>query len=634
MTSFFIRKYTIQSLFIFIFFILVCNLFYIQVISEKYYLSANNNALRKNYIFPARGEIVDRNHKTLVKNQPIYDLLVIPNQVKNIDTLLLCSIVDIDLKGFKTRLHRARAQSNYQMTIFERQVPIENYAALQEKLFLFPGFFVQPRTVRFYPDSVASQFLGYSKEVKQSDIDKSEGYYKLGDYIGKSGVERSYEKELRGRRGITYMLYDAKNNPKGAYQDGRFDEAAISGKKLISSLDLELQKLGEEIMKNKVGSIVAIEPSSGEVLAFVSSPGYNPNLMVGKKVGNEYMALNNNPYRPLNIRPIQGMYSPGSAFKPLDALIALQEGVIFPNSTFNCPGGYKAGNHYVRCEHVDGKIDLRRGLARSCNTYFCQIFAKLILKNGYKNQKATYDLWQKKVRKFGIGDTLGIDLPFEKSARLFTSENYSKRYGKYWGYTNLISLSIGQGEINTTPLQMANIMSIIANKGYYIKPHVIKAIGEKKLISRKYTEKHYVDIDTTHFNSVIDGMQDAVNMGWGTATESRIPNIIMCGKTGTVQNSHGKNHSVFIGFAPRNNPKIALAVIVENGGYGGSYAAPIASFMTEKYINRKVSNRSINGSTLQMYKDANLLPKIKTKKPSVTTPQSNTTKITTAKNVK
>lgn len=638
MTGFFIRKYIVLGVFISMFIIMLGKLFYIQVISDKYYLSANNNALRKSYIFPARGEILDRNNRVLVKNQPIYDLLVIPNQIKNIDTAELCKILELDIEDLKNKLRRAKAQSSYQLTIFDKQVSLRNYAALQEKLFLFPGFFLQPRTVRLYPDSVASQFLGYSKEVKQSEIDKSDGEYKSGDYIGKSGIEKSYEKELRGKRGVSYMIYDAKNNPKGAYQNGKFDEAAISGNRLISTLDLPLQKLGEALMNHKVGSIVAIEPETGEVLAFVSSPSYDPNLMIGKQVGNEYMNLNNNPYRPLTIRPIQGLYSPGSAFKPLNALIALQDSVITPTTTFYCPGGYWAGNHYVRCEHVDGTIDLKRGIARSCNTYFCNIFEKLITKNGRKQQQATYDAWQKKVRKFGIGNVLGIDLPFEKSAKLYSTADYAKRYGKYWGYTNLISLSIGQGEMSTTPLQMANIMSIIANRGYYITPHVIKAIGSKKLILTKYIQKHYVDIDTAHFRPVIDGMQDAVNKGWGTATESRIPNIIMCGKTGTVQNSHGKNHSVFIGFAPRDKPKIAIAVIVENGGYGGSYAAPIASFMTELYLKRKTSARSINGSTLQMYKDANLLPAIKEKKTTETpkkTPDTSTVeKETSTPNVK
>ncbi|RYZ94327.1 MAG: penicillin-binding protein 2, partial [Sphingobacteriaceae bacterium] len=310
-----------------------------------------------------------------------------------------------------------------------------------------------------------------------------------------------------------------------------------------------------------------------------------------------------------NNRPIQGRYSPGSAFKPLDALIALQNGVVDPTTTFYCPGFYMAGRHRVKCEHIDKNVALSYGIARSCNTYFCHIFSKLITKNGYGQQRQTYDKWQEQVRKFGIGDTLGIDLPFEKSSKLFTSVDYDKMHGKRWGNTTIISLAIGQGELLTTPLQMANIMAVIANRGYYIKPHLVKGIGNKKLIRKKYTEKHYAGIEQRHFGPVIDGMQDAVNASWGTAIESRIPGIVMCGKTGTVQNNKGKNHSVFIGFAPRDNPKIAIAVIVENGGYGGAYAAPIASYITEKYLRDTISP-SRKGS-MEWIRSKNLLPELK-----------------------
>jgi penicillin-binding protein 2 len=362
-------------------------------------------------------------------------------------------------------------------------------------------------------------------------------------------------------------------------------------------------------------------------LAFVSSPGYDPNKMVGRETGHNWGIISSNPYRPFNVRPISGKYSPGSAFKPLDALIALSEGVIDPNTTFNCPGYYWAGNRKFKCEHVDGNIALRRGIARSCNTYFYNIFAKLMTKNGGSNfkQQATYEAWQNKVRKFGIGDTLGIDFPGEKAFKLYRAADYTKMYKKYWGYTTVLSVAIGQGEITTTPLQMANIMAIIANRGYYIKPHVIKGIGSDKKIDKKYTEKHSVDIDAKYFDPVIDGMQDAVNTSDGTARESRLQNIIMCGKTGTVQNGPDrKSHSVFIGFAPRDNPKIAIAVIVENGGYGGTYAAPIASYITEKYLTDSLSGRRINGSTMQMYMDDNLLPDLLAPKNKLVTSLSKT----------
>jgi penicillin-binding protein 2 len=622
MDSLFDRKYTIQGLFLVVCLILLAKLFYIQVVDDKYFLSAETNVLRKIYTFPARGVIFDRKGKVLVQNEPVYDLLVIPNQVKPFDTLDLCQTIGIDMVGFNKRFHKANTQSRYQPSIFEKQLSVQIYAALQEKLSRFPGFLVQNRTIRHYPDSVAGQFFGYVKEVTQKDIDENHGYYRPGDYIGKAGIERKYNDVLRGERGIINMLYDAKNVPQGSYAEGKFDTLARSGEKVISSLDIDVQKLGEQLMKNKVGSIVAIEPSTGEVLAFVSSPGYDPNLMVGRNQGNNYMDIFGQPNRPFLVRPTSGYYSPGSAFKPLDVLIGLQEGVIDPETTFNCPGGYWAGNHFVKCEHVDGNISLRRGLARSCNTYACNVFARIMTQKKFKSKKEAYDNWEQRVRKFGLGAPLDIDMPFERKGTLFTSDEYTKRFGKYWGYTTIISLAIGQGEMNTTPLQMANLMAIIANRGYYIKPHLIQAIGEKKIIKKEYVQKNYVGIDAQHFDPVIDGMEEAVNSPWGTAVLSRLPNIIMCGKTGTVQNPHGKNHSVFIGFAPRDNPKIAIAVIVENAGYGSTYAAPIASYIAEKYLTDSISDPR-KGQVEWMKKQAVLpeepKPKVKVESKSLDT---------------
>ncbi|MFA4866717.1 MAG: penicillin-binding protein 2 [Pedobacter sp.] len=594
MDNLFNRKYVLQGLFIVVALILLGTLFYIQVASDKYFISAESNVLRKIYTFPARGVIFDRNEKALAQNEAVYDLMVIPNQVKPFDTMALCNLIDIDLKRFKRNFNKALGQSRYQPSIFEKQLSVQVYAKLSEQLSRFPGFFVQSRTIRHYPDSVAAHFLGYIKEVSPKDIKISEGYYRSGDYIGKSGVEKSYETLLRGERGVVNMMYDARNVPKGSYAEGRFDTAAVSGERLISSLDIKLQKLGEDLMRNKIGSIVAIEPASGEILAFVSSPSYDPNLMVGRNQGNNYMDLLGNPNRVFNIRPIQGYYSPGSSFKPLDALIGLQEGVIDPNTTFNCPGYFKVGGHTVKCEHVDGNIALRKGLARSCNTYACYVFQKLLTQRKYVNQRVAYDEWQKKVRKFGLGEKLGIDLPSEKDGRLYDAAYYSKKYSKYWNHGTVISLAIGQGEMDATPLQMANIMAIIANRGYYIKPHLVKAIGKNKVIKKEYVKKNYVDVEARHFEPVIDGMQDAVNAPWGTAIRSRIDGILMCGKTGTVQNPRGKNHSVFIGFAPRDNPKIAIAVIVENAGYGSTYAAPMASYIAEQYLKGSIAKNKLD----------------------------------------
>jgi len=618
MEQLFNRKYIVQGLFIVVAIILLAKLFYIQIVSDKAFVAAESNVLKKKFKYPARGAILDRKMRVIVQNEPVYDLMVIPNEVKSFDTVALANALEISVEDVRKNMRKAKLKSNYQATPFSKQISVQSYARLQEIMYRFPGFSTQDRTIRHYPDSVGGQLFGYVKEVDSADIARSEGFYRPGDYIGKSGLERSYEEILRGEKGVVNTVYDAKNTPQGSYADGKYDVNAVSGERLISGIDIQVQKLGEELMKNKVGAIVAIEPSSGEILAMVSSPGYDPNLLVGKSQGNNYMSLIGNPYRPSMVRPIQGYYPPGSSFKPIDALIGLQEGVIDPNTTFNCPGYYMAGNHKVKCEHVDGNISMRRGIARSCNTYFCHVFQRLITKNGMKNQRATYQDWRDKVAKFGFGSKLDIDLPFEKKGYFYNADHYDKVYGKRWGYTTVISQAIGQGEITATPLQIANAMAIIANRGYYIRPHLIKAMGDKLLVKKEYVTKNYVGVDAQYFEPVIDGMQDAVNSAWGTATLSRIPNIIMCGKTGTVQNSRGKNHSVFIGFAPRDNPKIAIAVIVENAGYGSTYAAPIASYMVEKYIVGSITGARAN--QVEWMKNQNLLPTLtdKTKKLKLT----------------
>lgn len=604
MEQLFNRKYIIQGLFIIIAIILLAKLFYIQIISDKAFVAAESNVLKKKFKYPARGAILDRKMRVIVQNEPVYDLMVIPNEVKSFDTLALANALEISIEEVRKNLRKARLKSNYQATPFSKQISVQSYARLQEIMYRFPGFSTQDRTIRHYPDSVGGQLFGYVKEVDSADIARSEGFYKPGDYKGKSGLEFSYEETLRGEKGVINTVYDAKNIPQGSYADGKYDVNAISGERLISGIDIQVQKLGEELMKNKVGAIVAIEPSSGEILAFVSSPGYDPNLLVGKRQGNNYMDLIGNPYKPSLVRPIQGKYPPGSSFKPIDALLALQEGVVDINTTFNCPGYYMAGNHKVKCEHIDGNISMRRGIARSCNTYFCHVFQKLITKNGMKNQRQTYQQWRDKIAKFGFGQKLHVDLPFEKQGYFYNADHYDKIYGKRWGYTTVISQAIGQGEITATPLQIANAMAIIANRGYYIRPHLIRAMGDK--IKKEYVEKNYVGVDAKYFDPVIDGMQDCVNTAWGTAVLSRIPDILMCGKTGTVQNPHGKNHSVFIGFAPRDNPQIAIAVIVENAGFGSTYAAPIASYMVEKYIKGSVTGARAN--QVEWMKNQNLLP--------------------------
>ncbi|MDA9555670.1 penicillin-binding transpeptidase domain-containing protein, partial [Pelobium sp.] len=494
----------------------------------------------------------------------------------------------------------------YRASLFEKQLSAKTYAAFQEKLFEYPGFYVQNRSVRYYPDSTAAQFLGYIGEVNDREIEKSGGFYNKGDYIGKTGIEKSYEDLLRGQRGVRNIMVDVHNREQGSFFDGIYDTTAVSGDRLISSLDKELQLYGEKLMTNKIGSVVAIEPSTGEILASISSPGYDPNMMVGRQRGNNYMKLLEDPYKPMFIRPIQAEYPPGSIFKVINALVAQQMGLIDPNTYFNCPGGYHYGRRgFMGCTHVHGTINLEQSIEESCNTYYGYTYNRMIDHSGLRPVNA-YKRWREAVAKFGIGTALGIDLPAERNGLLPSADYYTKIFrSDKWTSSFNISLSIGQGELGITPLQMANVMAIVANKGFYYKPHLIKAIGEKKIIKKEFTEKNYAGIDTKYFEPVIEGMSRVVNAPNGTAYFSKINDIEICGKTGTVQNPHGENHSVFVAFAPRQNPKIAIAVVVENAGYGATWSAPIASLMIEKYLRDSISRPKYYVDRLL---NANLLP--------------------------
>ncbi|SEM55043.1 penicillin-binding protein 2 [bacterium A37T11] len=590
MNSYFARKYVVQGIFISVAFLIALRLFYLQVIDDSSFLAANNNVLRKIDIYPARGVILDRKGKILVQNEPVYDVLVTPRDVKEPDTALFCQLVNIDTADFRQRLEKARKYSPYKASIFIKQLSSKTYARLQEHLYEFSGFYVQNRTVRSYPDSIAAQFLGYIGEVSDKDIERSGGFYKQGDYIGISGVERAYEDLLRGQRGVENVMVDAFNRPKGHFMDGKYDTIAVAGEGLVSSLDKDLQVLGEKLMKNKVGTIVAIEPSTGEILAFVSSPTYDPNSLVGRERGNNLMNLFKDPYNPMFIRPIQAQYPPGSVFKVVSALTAQQAGIARPETTYFCAGGYHyGGGKIMRCTHSHGSTDLYNSIAWSCNTYYGYTYAHMIDSRGMRGSKA-YTLWRDAVTKFGIGHKLGIDLPHENNGLLPTSNFYTKGYGNdKWGSSYNISLSIGQGEMGITPLQMANIMAIVANNGFYYRPHLIKAIGEKKITKPEFTEKIYAGVDEKYYPPVIEGLSRAVNRPGGTAYAVRIADIEMCGKTGTAQNPHGENHSVFFAYAPRVNPKIAIAVFVENGGYGATWAGPIASMLVEKYLKDSIT---------------------------------------------
>ncbi len=610
MNKFFERRYVIGGVFITIILILLARLFYIQIVDDKYLLYANSNVNRKIIQFPDRGPILDRNGKILVQNSLVYDISVTPKDVKPFDTLEFCKLIGIDKAEFDKRLLKAEKYSHVLQSPFEQQLSPQLYASLQERLSEFPGFTVDPHPVRTYPDSTAAQFLGYISEVKDVDIKNSGGYYRPGDYIGSTGVEKAYENVLRGQRGVKNMMVDSRGIQKGSYANGAYDTVAVPGERLTSSLEINIQKLGEKLMQNKVGSIVAIEPSTGEILAFVSSPTYDPNLMVGRERGNNAAKLYNDPYSPFLVRPIQAYYRPGSSFKPLSALIALQAGIITPETTYNCPGYYWAGNRKISCynHEAHGTVNLSSAVAVSCNGYFSMVFERIMNAAGRKDILPAFSSWRENVAKFGLGRKLGLDMPNEKRGNLPTAQNYDKMYNRGgWRSSTIIPLAIGQGELDATPLQLANIECTIANHGYYYLPHLIKSIGTRNVVRPEDTVKHNVGISGQYFEPVIDGMQAVVDHG--TAAASKIPGIVMCGKTGTADNTHGKPNSVFVAFAPRDHPRIAIAVVVENGGQGANWAAPIASYLVEKYLTGTISRPQDEFNRIM---NANLLPDLST----------------------
>jgi penicillin-binding protein 2 len=474
-------------------------------------------------------------------------------------------------------------------SVFLKQISDETYARFQEKMYLYPGFYVQPRTLRKYSKSIAAHILGYVSEVDANTITRNP-YYKSGDYIGKSGIEEAYENELRGQRGVKIYLVDVFNRVKGSYADGAMDTTAVQGADVISSIDLDLQEYGELLMQNKRGSIVAIEPETGEMLALVSAPNYDPSLLVGRVRSENFTKLQSDAALPLFNRPLMASYPPGSTFKPINGLIGLQEEVITEDTKFGCNYGYL----FVGCHGHASPLDLAAAVANSCNSYFCQTFRLILENKKYSNIGEAFGQWKKYIDEFGFGHSLGTDFTNELAGTIPSAEYYDGYHGQNrWRALTVISLAIGQGEIGTTPLQMANMTAAIANRGYYYTPHIVKGIGGGGTIDSKFREKHYIDIDSANFEKIIAGMEGAVSgVPGATARIAAIPGIDVCGKTGTAQNPHGDDHSVFIAFAPKENPKIAIAVYVENAGFGATYAAPIASLMMEKYLNGTISNTS------------------------------------------
>jgi penicillin-binding protein 2 len=591
------RKYIIMALIVLASLVLIIRLFIIQVVKDSYRLSADNNVLRYVTQYPARGLIYDRNGELIVFNQAAYDVMVIPAQTSKIDTSAFCNLLGITSDLFRDRIRAAVNYSRRAPSVFLKQISDETYARLQEKMFMFPGFYVQPRTLRKYSKPVASHILGYVSEVDEGLI-KKDPYYKLGDYIGKSGIEEAYEKELRGRRGVKIFLVDVYSRIKGSYADGAMDTLAVQGADITSGIDLNLQEYGELLMKNKRGSIVAIEPKTGEVLTLVSSPNYDPGLLVGRIRSDNFANLSADTVKPLFNRALMASYPPGSTFKPLNGLIALQEQVISPSTLFGCSNGYL----FVGCHSHASPLNLSEAIMISCNSYFCQAYRRILENPKYLSVSSAYEKWKGYLNEFGFGNKLGTDFVNELSGFIPAVSYYDKYYGKNrWKALTIISMAIGQGEVGTTPLQMANMTAAIANRGYYYTPHVVKSLGADGYIDPRYTTKHSISIDSVNFEEIIKGMEAAVNGGAGkTAGIAAIKDIIVCGKTGTAQNPHGKDHSVFVAFAPKDDPKIAIMVVVENAGFGATFAAPIASLMIEKYLKGDISNKEREQSILNL----------------------------------
>lgn len=589
------RKYVLGAVAVLIILVFLLRLFSLQLLSDDFKANADSNAFLKRIQFPARGSISDRNGRLLVYNQPSYDIMVVMIEQQGVDTLELCRNLGITPEWYKRRMaeikdrSRNPGYSSYTQQLFMSQLSIEEFSRFQEKMFRFPGFYVQKRSIRQYQYPYAAHILGDVGEVGPEEI-KEDAYYRSGDYIGKLGVERSYEKQLRGEKGSEILLRDAYGRIKGRYQDGKFDRAPIPGKNLRLSIDLELQALGERLMNGKLGSIVAIEPSTGEVLCMVSSPTYDPRLMVGRQRGQNNRLLSRDPHKPLLNRAIMGQYPPGSTFKISQALTFMQEGIITPSTAYPCSGGFHFGRLKVGCHGHGSPLPLVPAIATSCNGYFCWgLYNMFNNRKKYDSVQDAMTVWKDYMVSMGFGYRLGIDLHGEKRGMIPNADYYDKAYRKSWNGLTVISISIGQGEVNLTPLQIANLGATIANRGYYIVPHVVKEVQGEELDSL-YTSRHYTMVDPKHYEAAVEGMRKAV-LG-GTCRGANNPWFETCGKTGTAQNPHGQDHSVFMGFAPKNDPKIAICVYVENGSWGATYGVPIGALMMEQYINGHLSPES------------------------------------------
>lgn len=567
--------------------ILLTKLFLIQVIDDSFSKRADNNAIQRVVDNPYRGLMYDRNGKLLVYNNPIFDLMLVPKEFQVGDTTRFLEIFGITKKQLIDAYTTARKYSYVKPSPLIRQISTTNFARIQDYLIDYPGVFIMTRAVRSYPLPIASHAMGYIGEINPAQLGRDTlEYYVQGDYIGLSGMERFYENQLRGKKGVKYKMVNVRGVDKGPFKDGQYDTASIAGRNITSTIDLELQLYGEMLMKGKRGSVVAIEPATGEILAMISAPFYDPNALTGADFSKNYQGLNLDQSKPLFNRPIMATYPPGSIFKIVQSLIGLQEGILTPETTFYC------NKSLVACHNHPSPSNLFGAIRNSCNPYYHQAFRQIInqevSRNTFEDTKIGLNSWREKVLKFGLGGTLGVDMSNEKGGSIPSSVLYDKKYGVgAWKYSTIYSLSIGQGEMLVTPLQMANLAAIFANKGFFYTPHLIKSMeGDTQLIPAQFRTKNDAGVDHDHFDLIHDAMADAL---YGTANRAVIKDIVIAGKTGTAQNPHGEDHSVFIAFAPKDNPKIAIAVYVENAGWGGRAAASTASLMIEKYIKGEVT---------------------------------------------
>ena len=573
--------------------ILLAKLFYIQIINDKFKKDASNKSMVYNYIYPPRGVIYDRNGEILVGNEVCYDISVTPRDVQPFDTVALASAMDTTVDFVRERMayyRKYRTRIGWQTLPFIKHITPENYIRFAEEAYRFPGFKAEVRSVRQYPFNAGGNLLGYISEV-DADYIKAHPEYRSGDYVGKTGLEAAMEEQLRGVKGYHIYLRDSRNRLQSPYQDGAEDKEAEPGRDVVSTIDAHLQQYGQRLMEGKVGSVVAIEPSTGEILAMVSSPGIDVDVL--SDIGRHYGEIARNPRKPMFNRTVMASYPPGSVFKLINGLIGLQEGVLVPSNSYPCSHGFPyGGNRRLGCHGHASPLNLLSAIATSCNGYFCYVFRNILDNKKYKSVSDAFDVWREYVLSFGFGRKLGSDFPSELGGNIPTSAFYNRVYGAgRWRFQTIISLSIGQGEIGATPLQIANLAATMANRGYYYIPHIVKD-SEGVEIDPKYKERQYTMVDTTHFHTAVEGMYMAVNGGGsagGTAFAARIPGLDVCGKTGTAQNPHGKDNSVFICFAPKDNPKIAVAAYVENAGFGATWALPVASLMLEQYLTGEIS---------------------------------------------